>query len=153
LGSHGVAESQVASHCRILAAGQPWRRQEFTLTDYQSATRALHEELLSALRGDGVHRNDITVALPSLEVTLACLRRACGGELTALPLAPGGSALDASMAITAKGPMQLGRETTPEPHFSVVFALPDHRGLALDAVASWTRAQSYPRDRFELVLL
>ena len=151
LGSHGIAESQVASHCRILAAGQPWRRQEFTLADYQSATRALHEELLSTLRGDGVHRNDITAALPSLEVTLACLRSAARGELTALPLEPTVSALDASTAITVKGSMPRSCETPP--HFSVVFPLPDHRGLALDAVASWTRAQTYPRDRFELVLL
>jgi predicted dehydrogenase len=153
LGSHGVAESQAASHCRILAAGQPWRRQEFTLPDYQSATRALHEEVLSALRGDGSHRNDIRAALPSLEATLACLRSAARGELTALPLEPMDNVSSANTSIAVKVPTPQGCEAPPQPHISVVFPLPDHRGLALDAVASWARGQSYPRDRFELVLL
>ena len=44
-----MAESQAASHCRVLAAGQPWRSHSFTLADYQGATRALHEELLTVL--------------------------------------------------------------------------------------------------------
>lgn len=144
-GSDGIAEGQAASHCRILIAGQPWRQEAFSVADYQSATRAFYEELLTAFHGNGTHRNDAREALPSLETTLACLESARRGGLCSLPLA--------QTVAPAAGRGSLGESISSAPHISIVIPLLDHRGLALDCVGSWTRSQTYPRERFELVLL
>ncbi|MCI0682817.1 MAG: Gfo/Idh/MocA family oxidoreductase [Gemmataceae bacterium] len=145
VGSLGMAESQAASHCRILTAGQAWRRKTFSLDDYHGATRAFYEELLAALAGNGTHRNDAADSLPALEATLACLESAQRGDLCSLPIEP-------NEAFTVH--RRVLRETpSAAPVFSIVIPLPDHRGLALDCVASWTQGQTYPRDRFELILL
>ena len=149
LGSDGMAESQAASHCRILSAGQACRRQSFSRDDYQSATRAFYEELLGALRGETTHRNDARDAVLSLEATLACLDSAARGGICGLPLGqaqapPAGSALVDSLRAPAP---------TCAPRFSIIIPLPDHRGMAIDCIASWTRGQTLPRSQFELVLL
>lgn len=40
----------------------------------------------------------------------------------------------------------------PQPEVSVIIPLPDHRGLALACVESWTRGQTYPRQCVEVIV-
>jgi hypothetical protein len=42
---------------------------------------------------------------------------------------------------------------SPGPALSVIVALPDHRGLAIECVESLVRSQTYPRDRFEVIVV
>jgi hypothetical protein len=41
----------------------------------------------------------------------------------------------------------------PMPEFSIIIPLPDDRGALVEAIASWSRGQTYPREQFELVLV
>lgn len=145
-GSDGMAESQAASHCRVLSNGKSWRTHSFNLADYQSATLAFYQELVRALNEDGAHRNDVRDAILSLEATLACMQSADQGDVCALPLASADSST--SQPTTLRSDL-----SKAAPDFSVIIPLPDHRGLAMQCVASFAQQQTLPRDRYELILL
>jgi len=50
-------------------------------------------------------------------------------------------------------PTTLANRHPPQPEVSVIIALPDHLGLAIACVESLVREQTYPRDRFEVIVV
>ena len=140
VGSRGVAQFVTGGDCRILTDGDAeWQVHPGGIEAAVSATRLLHEEVRDSLLAGTTHRADGHDALHSLEGLLACAQSTTRSEAVRLPLS---------------------REEPPppeiaggkEPEVSVIIPIGDHRGFAERAVASWTRDQSFDRDRYEVVL-
>jgi predicted dehydrogenase len=168
IGSGGFAESQAAGQFKLLSAGRGgWTTLEGSPEVYAAATKAFHEELRDAVQRGVPHRNDARDAIKTLEALVACAQSAVDGGLVSLPLEPHRDPLSELQGLrhSARHPVSPGRmgqspggPTPPRSDslqldVSVIIALPDHRGHALDCVESWVRGQTYRRDRFEVIVV
>jgi predicted dehydrogenase len=140
VGSRGIAQFVTGGECRILAEGDAdWRVHRGGIEGAVSATRLFHEEVRDSLLHGMEHRADGHDSLHSLEGLLACAQSATTGDAVRLPLSREGAPAEET------GPPKV-------PEVSVIIPIADHRGYAERAVASWTRAQSFDRDRYEVIL-
>jgi predicted dehydrogenase/GT2 family glycosyltransferase len=168
IGSEGLAEGQVGGHFKLLSARQAgWKIQEGSVEGHLAATRAFHEELREALETGLTHRNNGRDALKTLEAILACVQSAADGTLIPLPLSRDRDPVSELEALrpaarTTASPLRsprsipsatTGRWHATQPDVSVIVALPDHQGLAIECVESLVRSQTYPRDRFEVIVV
>jgi len=140
IGSRGVAQFVTGGDCRILTEDSAdWRTHAGGIASAVSATRLFHGEVRDSLLHYKAHRADAHDALHSLEGLLACAQSARDGDAVRLPLR-----------------REDERPTSPrsleEPEVSVILPIADHRGYAERAVSSWTRQQSFDRDRYEVIL-
>jgi predicted dehydrogenase len=140
VGSRGIAQFVAGGDCRILTEDDAgWRTHRGGIVGYVSATRRFHEEVRDSLLEGTLHRTEAHDALHSLEGVLACVESARRGDAVRLPL-----------------PREVGRpplrRRSEEPEVSIILPLPDHRGYAERAVSSWTQAQSFDRDRYEVIV-
>ncbi len=167
-GSEGMAECQVAGHFRLISAGRRGRPTlKGSVERYRAATSAFHEELRDALETGITHRNDARDALKTLEAVIGCAQSAVDGGIAVLPLPSGRDPVteletlrrttrkDASPAPAQRSiPAKERVDRYPMgPNVSVIIALPDHRGLAIKSVKSWVQEQTYPRKRFEVIVV
>ena len=168
IGSEGLAECQAAGYFKLLSARRSgWKIREGSIEAYTAATKGFHEELRDALETGLRHRNDARDALKTFEGIIACAQSAVDGSLAVLPLARDRDPLSELQALrrathAAASPLQTRRliptaihidRHPPQPEVSVIVALPDHRGLAIECVESWVREQTYPRECFEVIVV
>ncbi|HEY6670906.1 MAG TPA: glycosyltransferase family 2 protein, partial [Solirubrobacterales bacterium] len=140
IGSRGIAQFVTGGDCRILTEGDAdWRTHPGGVASAVSATRLLHEEVRDSLLHGSAHRADAHDALHSLEGVLACAQSATGGDAVRLPL-------------SREGDRPQQPRSLQQPEVSVILPIGDHRGYAERAVSSWTRQQSFDRDRYEVIL-
>jgi len=157
VGTEGMAECRVAHGWRVVSAdGRPTRQGRTGVEDYRAATRALHADLRDALREDRRPRTDGRDALATLEGILACAQSVVDGDAVVLPLEPERDPLSelAGREPAPRRPAGPARPAVAEsPDVSVVFALPDHRGLAPACISSWVTGQTLPGAGFEVVVV
>ncbi len=168
IGSEGLAECQAAGHFKLLSSRRAgWKLLDSSIGSYIAATKAFHEELRDAIETGITHRNDARDAIKSFEGVIACAQSAVDGNLAVFPLARDREPLSELEALrmaarSAASPLQTRRSlptaTRVDWHpaqrdVSVIVALPDHRGLAIECVESWVREQTYPRERFEVIVV
>jgi predicted dehydrogenase len=163
VGSEGLAEAQAAGYFRILRDGSARRELPGTLAEYQAATRRFHEELRDVVLRGGTHRNDARGALRSLELVVACAQSAADGSIATWPLDPERDPIAELSERRGGQPLPAGRPGSAAPdvapraesglEFSLLITLPDHYGHAVECVRSWTRDQTYPRDRYEVIII
>ncbi len=140
VGSRGVAQFVTGGDLRILTeSDQGWRTHPGGIDRYLSANRLLHEEVRDSLLHGTPHRTDAHDSLDSLEGLLACVQSATEGDAVTLPLKSKGGGAPAA----PRG---------AEPEVSVILPLPDHRGYAERAVASWAQGQTFDRGRYEVIV-
>ncbi len=168
IGSEGMAECQTAEHCKLLSTRQAgWTVVKSSLDEYTAATQRFYAELRDALTTGNPHRNDAKDAIKTFEAALACLQSAANGTLIALPLTRERNPLSDLEALRRTAPSHASapqaRTWVPpairvgshqaQPDVSVIVALPDHRGLAIECVESLVRGQTYPRDQYEVIVV
>ena len=160
LGSEGMGEAHALGGCRLLRAGGPgWENGTLGgAEDYAAATTALHAAVRETLVEGTPHPCDARGALHVMEVLVACAQSASDGDAAVLPPARdrdpfaelrGGPASRAP----ARAASPAAAELRGGPDVSVILPLPDHRGWAERAVASWLEEQTLPADRFELIVV
>ncbi|PTL36661.1 hypothetical protein CLG94_02980 [Candidatus Methylomirabilis limnetica] len=167
-GSNGQAECQAAGYFRIISSERPGPEvRDGSIERYRAATRAFHEELRDALEAGIPHRNDAKDALKTLEAVIGCAQSAVDDAMAVLPLARDRdpvSELETFRQAVRRDTLAFGSRRTiriseridrdvTEPDISVIVTLPDDRGLAQECVKSWVHGQTYPRERFQLIVV
>jgi predicted dehydrogenase len=160
LGSEGMGEAHALGGCRLLRADRAgWENgTPGGADDYAAATTALHAAVREALVEGTPHPCDARGALHGMEVLIACAQSAADGDAAVLP-----PARDRDPFAELRGgpaPRTPVRAAVPQaaqpagvPDVSVILVLPDHRGWAERAVASWLEGQTLPAHRFELIVV
>jgi predicted dehydrogenase len=159
-GSEGMGEAHALGGCRLLRADRAgWENgAPGGAEDYAAATTALHAAVREALVEGTPHPCDARGALHGMEVLVACAQSAADGDAAVLP-----PARDRDPFAELRGgpaPRTPARAAAPQaeqeaggPDVSVILVLPDHRGWAERAVASWLEDQTLPAHHFELIVV
>jgi predicted dehydrogenase len=160
MGSDGVGEAHALGGCRLLrAGGAGWENgAPGGAEQYAAATTALHAAVRETLVEGTPHPCDARGALHGMEVLVACAQSAADGDAALLP--PTHDRDPFAELRGAPAPRTPSRGVPPPaaqpaggPDVSVVLVLPDHRGWAERAVASWLDEQTLPADRYELIVV
>jgi predicted dehydrogenase len=158
-GSEGMGEAHALGGCRLLRAGAVgWENgSPGGAADYAGATTALHAAVRDALLEGTPHPCEARGALHGMEVLVACAQSAADGDAAVLPPSrdrdPFAELRAPPVRPTSAREPSLPATPVGGPDVSVILVLPDHRGYADRAVASWLEEQTLPGDRFELVVV
>jgi predicted dehydrogenase len=158
-GSEGVGEAHALGGCRLLRAGAVgWENgAPGGPAEYAAATTALHAAVRDALLDGTPHPCDARAALHGMEVLVACAQSAADGDAAVLPASrdrdPFEELRGGPVRSASAGEPSVRAAPVGGPDISVILVLPDHRGYAERAVASWLEEQTLPGDRYELVVV
>ncbi len=141
LGTQGAAEAHVASHFRAWTAGQPARSLATSTPAYEASLTRLYQAMLAPERDRVEALGRAEDQLQVVEVMTAIVE----SQRRQRPLAVAEVRTAAAVAAVAQQPYG--------PVVSVIVPMEDHRGLGLQAVASWTAQQRCVPEAFELIVL
>ncbi len=163
VGTKGVTEAQAAGFFRLLREGEPVRQISGSLQQYGNATTAMYAELYQTLVYGGVHRNRAEESLRSFELLAACAQSAANRSIVGMPPDPqcdpfselnGSTPATQTVSFSTSKPASVVTcDAESRPLFSVIIALPDHRGHALDCLKGWLENQSIASPQYEIVVV
>ncbi len=147
IGTRGMAEAQSGSHFFAAAEGASPVRRNTSVAEYGQALTRFYIDLARNRHSDlGAQPADLSRDIAV--VTLIEAIQQAAGEGTMVNVAEFASAPEPAVAGAPAA------STVQEPAgVSVIIPMDDHRGMALDALRSWTSGQRCPPDRYEVIVL
>jgi len=148
IGTHGSAEFQVGSHYRLITDNTSENKQkESSKFSYARGTNGMYNDLLVSLSNNNSEtpRNTGADSLQSFEALIACGESAQDGRLVEiLPEQNRSYSIELGTGIF---------QNDSQSDISVLIPLYDHRGHAKECILSWSKEQTYPTHRIELMVI